>query len=131
MKVCVLFNPRSGSAEQIAPLRESLGPDAVFRELGPDEDYATLAADLAKTCDVLAGAGGDGTINAVVNGLVSAGGQTPLAVLPIGTGNDFARTMAIPLDILRAGELIATARRRPVDVVRVGGSRSGYMVNAA
>src|SRR5687767_1706342 len=108
MKVCVLFNPRSGSAEQIAPLRESLSPDAVFRELGTDEDYGKLAAELARTCDVLAVAGGDGTVNAVVNGFVAAGVKTPLAILPIGTGNDFARTMAVPLDVLQAGELIAS-----------------------
>src|SRR4051812_30965281 len=100
MKVCLLFNPRAGSAGQIEALRAALaaepGVTLVVREVGPDDDLAALAADAGRACDVVAVAGGDGTVHAAVNGLVAAWSAARLAILPLGTGNDFCRTMAIP-----------------------------------
>ena len=63
-------------------------------------------------------AGGDGTINEVINGLGRAGfpkGVT-LAVLPMGTGNDLAATLAIPDDIQEAQQAIRENRVRTFDV---------------
>ena len=57
--------------------------------------------------------GGDGTLNAAAPALVDTG--LPLGVLPLGTANDFARTLSIPPDPVKAAEIIAngvTARHR-------------------
>ena len=134
MKVCVLFNPKAGSAGQIEALREALeaDPAVTLRELGPDDDLAEVAGRAARDgFDVVAVAGGDGTVHAAANGLIPCGKRATLAVLPLGTGNDFCRTMGIPLDPLEAVGLLRTGKARGVDAVRVGGDHTGYMVNAA
>ncbi|QEG32223.1 Diacylglycerol kinase [Gemmata obscuriglobus] len=133
MKVCVLFNPRAGSAEQITALRTALEaePGVTLHELGPDDDLAGLAGAAAVDHDVVAVAGGDGTVHAGANGLLTANGRAVLAVLPLGTGNDFCRTMAVPLDPVEAVTLLRAGAPRAVDAVRLGGGRTGYMVNAA
>ena len=80
---------------------------------------AQFAAEAAKdSSDVVIAGGGDGTVNEVVQGLVAAGDKVPaLAVLPLGTANDFARTIGIPLgDPLAALSLAAEAEPVPIDV---------------
>jgi YegS/Rv2252/BmrU family lipid kinase len=80
-------------------------------------------------CDVLLVAGGDGTLNAVVNGLVRLNRQErpPLAVLPFGRGNDFAFEAGIVCaeDTLRA---LAAGSRRFVDL---GRSDAGVFLGVA
>jgi lipid kinase YegS len=69
--------------------------------------------------DVVVAAGGDGTVNEVVNGLARAGGETALGLLPLGTANDFATSLDIPESPEDALRLAATGRAHPIDVARV------------
>jgi diacylglycerol kinase (ATP) len=80
-------------------------------------------------------AGGDGTINEVVNGLGNAGfpeGVT-LAILPAGTGNDLATTLAIPEDPAEAVAVLRQNRVRTLDAARVRseGLNDKFFVNVA
>jgi lipid kinase YegS len=89
-------------------------------------DAARLAAEARHLgIERVVAAGGDGTINEVASGLLSAtdGGEgvPVLAVMPLGTANDFARASRIPLDLAEALHLATTARPRRMDVGRVGG----------
>ncbi|MFS8035891.1 lipid kinase [Xanthobacter sp. AM11] len=63
--------------------------------------------------------GGDGTLNAAAAGLSDT--RLPLGILPLGTANDFARTLAIPLDPLAAARLIVTGAHQPIDLGEVNG----------
>lgn len=76
--------------------------------------------------------GGDGTLNEVVNGLMQAGGQVPLAILPAGTGGDTRRTLGIPADPWAAARGLLGAETRSVDVgvARFGGQER-YFLNIA
>jgi diacylglycerol kinase (ATP) len=65
--------------------------------------------------------GGDGTVNEVANGVL--GSSAALAVIPAGTGNDFARMLGIPSDSLQAVQVLTKASERRVDVGRVGNDR--------
>lgn len=77
-------------------------------------------------------AGGDGTVHQVVNGLGPEFGDLELAVIPLGTGNDLARSLGVPLDDLRrAVELALHGEARAVDVVSVTGDTTSYLINAA
>jgi diacylglycerol kinase (ATP) len=69
--------------------------------------------------DVVVAAGGDGTVNEVVNGLARVRGETMLGVVPLGTANDFAASLGIPEDLETALDLVAEGSARPVDVARV------------
>jgi diacylglycerol kinase (ATP) len=81
--------------------------------------------------------GGDGTVNEIVNGLVAADKpDVELAVVPRGTGDDFARTFGIPTDVESALAVAANGQARLVDVGRatyaVGeGTAERYFVNFA
>jgi YegS/Rv2252/BmrU family lipid kinase len=80
----------------------------------------------AAACDLVILGGGDGTLNAAAPALVETG--LPLGILPLGTANDLARSLAIPLDPLAAAELITTAEPQPADLGWVNGH---YYFNVA
>ncbi|RLT44850.1 MAG: diacylglycerol kinase family lipid kinase [Chloroflexi bacterium] len=72
--------------------------------------------------DVIAAAGGDGTVNEVVNGIAQATpeGQIvgPLAVLPMGSGNDFSDMVGLPRDLAQSVQAIQAGRTRDIDLCR-------------
>ncbi|WP_043363710.1 lipid kinase [Belnapia sp. F-4-1] len=65
--------------------------------------------------------GGDGTLNGAIPGLLKAG--LPFGILPLGTANDLARSLGIPLELEAAAQVIATEQPRPVDLGEVNGHR--------
>ena len=122
----VLYNSNAGSAEDeaIETLRAVPGLDLV--ECESPEDTIAAAADAAHAgTEVVVAAGGDGTVHLAANGLMQAGTDArtrpALGVLPLGTGNDFARTLGLPLgtDPLAALDALRRADRRTIDVIRV------------
>ena len=77
-----------------------------------------LAADAVRDgADRVIGVGGDGTMQEVVNGIIAAGGAS-LGVVPVGRGNDLARSLGIPLDPLAALDVALGATTTPMDVGR-------------
>lgn len=63
--------------------------------------------------------GGDGTLNAAIEALIKT--QLPLGILPLGTANDLARTLGIPLSLPEACQVIATGQVRRIDLGWVNG----------
>ncbi len=136
MRICVIMNENAGSADQAELLHESMGAHASVTcrrttEKGHGIELAEQAA--REGFDVVAAAGGDGTINEVVNGLMRADDRPILGVIPLGTGNDLARMLDIPLkDAAAALDLIETGERRWLDTYRMETpSTSCYGINAA
>ncbi|MBI5548013.1 MAG: lipid kinase [Deltaproteobacteria bacterium] len=80
-----------------------------------------VEAALAEGFRLLLVGGGDGTLSAAVNALGEQ--QATLGVLPLGTGNDFARSLRIPDDLEAACAVVAANHRRRVDLGRVNGRR--------
>jgi YegS/Rv2252/BmrU family lipid kinase len=85
----------------------------------------------------IAVAGGDGTLNEVVNGIFSAGThrteETVLCVIPAGTGNDWCKSFGVPSDFCRAVELINEGRMINQDIGKIcfGTGSTRYFANAA
>ncbi|HEY5817264.1 MAG TPA: lipid kinase [Mesorhizobium sp.] len=86
---------------------------------GPNENASELISRCADHVDMAIVGGGDGTLNAAAAGLVYTG--LPLGVLPLGTANDFARTLGIPPDPVKAAEIIAKGVIADIDVGEVNG----------
>lgn len=80
---------------------------------------AEAARAAASSHDGIVVLGGDGTLNRVVNALGSQ--AVPIGVLPLGTGNDFARAMGIPAQPVAAAERLMEGGVRAVDLVDVNG----------
>ncbi|MGI9197181.1 MAG: diacylglycerol kinase [Candidatus Nanopelagicales bacterium] len=121
----VVVNPTSGGgrARRAVPtFVDALRARGVSPEVHSPRDAADfrsrVAAVRASGAPEVVIAGGDGTIHLAVQEL--AGGDTALAILPIGTGDDNARTLGIPLgDPAAAAALVADAPVRAVDVAQV------------
>ena len=91
-------------------LIEPTGPEAVYREAlraVEDGDERLLVA------------GGDGTLHHAIRGL--AGSDCALGILPLGSGNDFARALGVPVDLRSALARALQATPRRVDLGRVDG----------
>ncbi len=102
-------------------LRQLFGEGVEIKFTARREHATELAREaLASGTGWIAAAGGDGTINEVVNGYFEKGQNlrpgVPLSFLPCGSGNDWARTLGLPPDILMAVEGLARASLHTVDV---------------
>jgi diacylglycerol kinase (ATP) len=114
------------AAHQAADRLRELGLDVVTAEpRNADEANAIIREHRDEISGVIIG-GGDGTVSGALPAVLEL--QLPLGILPMGTANDFARTLDIPDDVPSACETIARGRTRAVDVADVNGH---YFVNNA
>jgi len=126
MKSHLIVNPVSGtdSASDYLRvinerLRERVGELDIVLTIGPGD--ATRAAEAAarENCEQLFVAGGDGTLNEVLNGVAAvegALGRITFGLVPLGTGNDFAAGLGIPEEVEAALDVLAAGRVLEVDV---------------
>ena len=124
MRVKLILNPIAGrgrGARYREPLLAALEASGVEFEAaftgqhGAGRLLGKQAA--AEGFDLIIAAGGDGTVNEVVNGM--AGSPAALGVVPLGTGNDFAMMMGMPMDPLAALARILHGPRLAVDLCRI------------
>lgn len=126
MRAMVVFNPSAGHARQ---QQDDLATAArVWLNHGwkvelqptcaPGDGIRIARSAAADRYDLVIAAGGDGTINEVVNGLV--GSATALAPLPLGTMNVWARELGLPLQPRAAAEALLTWQTRIIDLGRAG-----------
>lgn len=130
--VTVVLNPTAGrkqGTERRAELERLLCEQAqrlpepptwnIVETTGAGTASRLAAAATAEGADIVAAAGGDGTLSEVMNGLIGTGAK--LAVLPLGTGNDFIRTLGLPPELPRAVETLFHGRPKPIDIGQVQG----------
>ncbi|MFG0262553.1 MAG: diacylglycerol/lipid kinase family protein [Novipirellula sp. JB048] len=132
----ILWNRGSGRAAQIEMLRQMLSATSDrWVELTRDVDLTqTIQTAMQAGCQNVLAAGGDGTVNAIVNAMmaIDARRRPKLAILPLGTANDFAGTLGIPDDLHRAVQLFRERQPIAVDVVRIQGNGfERYYANVA
>ena len=133
-KTCIILNPAAGNARDLEDVvaRLSRVPNGEIRISSKPGSAARFAsAALRKGFDLVVAAGGDGTLNEVVNGIGENLGDARLGLIPLGTGNDFARTIGVPDDIEAAIDLIVIGETREVDLVRVTSDDVRYFVNVS
>ena len=129
----IIYNPTSGREAirkhlpEVLEILENAGYETSAHATTGEGD-ATEAAKLAveRRYDLVVAAGGDGTINEVVNGMAEQEYRPKLGIIPVGTTNDFARALQIPRDIVAAAEIIAKGDRIPIDIGRMN---EKYFIN--
>jgi diacylglycerol kinase (ATP) len=131
----LIYNPSSGREEMKKKLHDILqrlerGGLETSTHATIGEGDATLAAADAveRGFDVIIAAGGDGTLNEVVNGMAEKEHRPLLGILPLGTTNDFARALSIPRKWEAACDIITEQYSRPIDVGKVN---QRYFINIA
>lgn len=134
-KTCVVLNPAAGSIknpdELVARLRSLSDVEVKLSSKRGSAKRAARAA-IRGGCELLVAAGGDGTLNEVINGLGEKANGVHVGLIPLGTGNDFARSLELPTDDLDACiEIIRGGRTRAIDLVRVTSDKVRYFVNVS
>lgn len=129
--VAVIVNPRSANgrtARTWATLRSqveaALGRIQVSETRAPQHATELTRSVLRQDCRTLIVVGGDGTINEAVNGFFEGDSliapEAVLGLIPQGSGSDFRRTLAIPLQEKAALEIIRRGAVKKIDVIRAG-----------
>ncbi|MGX7351799.1 lipid kinase, YegS/Rv2252/BmrU family [Enterococcus canis] len=136
-KARVIYNPTSGkelvkrNLADILQVLEDAGYEASAFATTPAPDSARDEAHrVAKLgFDLVVAAGGDGTINEVVNGIAPLKRRPKMAIIPAGTTNDYARALKIPRnDILKAAQVISKNQTVKMDI---GHADDQYFINIA
>ena len=125
MRISLIVRPRDRMPwmeevrTQVASLREAghdVEPSLTFEE-GDATRFARSAAESG--VDLMIAAGGDGTVNEVVNGVAGTDWRGPLGIIPLGTANDFALGLGLPEDVAAAFEVARSGSDREVDLAQV------------
>jgi diacylglycerol kinase (ATP) len=117
MRVLVVVNPKASRAtEALAELPGWFASRAssTFVATGSKDELARALAAHGPSADRIVIGGGDGTISGALPELLALG--KPLAVLPLGTANDFANTLGLPVDAFAAAEVALGGRPHQIDV---------------
>lgn len=142
MRTCVIFNPaaRGEKAGHFRHHLDKIGSQGALKATATPGDARRLAAEaIADGFDFIVAAGGDGTVNEVLNGIGDAPDgfeRVRLGVLPLGTVNVFAREIGLPLRVERAWEILQRGCEVRLDLPCVeffqnGNKRRQYFVQLA
>lgn len=129
MKTKVILNPYSnrwGAKDSIPQVERALNDVQLDYDLAvtsaPGEGIVLAETAVAEGFEAVVAAGGDGTINEVINGVLRAtqeGPTIPFGILPLGTANDFNLMAGLPGTIADAAEVIAQGTTRQIDAGKV------------
>jgi YegS/Rv2252/BmrU family lipid kinase len=124
MRICVIFNPaaRGNKARRFRRYLGEMSQQCAFKATtGPGDARRFAQAAVATGYDVIVAAGGDGTVNEVLNGIgddPDGFQRTRLGVLPLGTVNVFARELKIPLKLEHAWKVLRRGNETKIDLGR-------------
>ena len=105
-KIVLIVNPCAGKGKikrYIGRIEENLRVHQYQIQIEyttKQNDAKELARKYADSCDIILSCGGDGTLNEVINGLMECDTKPELTFIPLGTTNDFAKTVKIPINKL-------------------------------
>jgi diacylglycerol kinase (ATP) len=135
MKAFIILNPASGK-QASEPINEAINryftnshiDYEIYETKKDDKPGDIVRKRLTEGFDLVIAAGGDGTVSAVIDGLI--GSHAALAIIPAGTENLLARDLTLPLEIEKAVEIIAGPHKfRKIDAMRIG--ERAYILNVS
>jgi len=133
-RVKFIYNPQSGESTIVTDLdtvimtHQKYGYEIVPFRIGPGYDMCGAFQDMDDTFKYVLVAGGDGTVDSVVNCMKERNIDLPIGIIPAGTANDFAKYIGMPEDVEAACEQILNSQVEKLDVGRINHK---YFVNVA
>lgn len=138
LKARLIYNPTSGQelmkrhVGEVLDILEGFGYESSAFQTTPEKNSARNEAERAAKAgfDLVIAAGGDGTINEVVNGIAPLKHRPKMAIIPTGTTNDFARALKIPRgNPVAAAKVIGKKQMVKMDIGRA--RNDTYFINIA
>lgn len=121
-KLLFVFNPYSGKAQiknQLLDIVDTMvkaGYEVTIYPTQAAEDAIHKVETEALDYDLIVCSGGDGTLDETVTGMMHLGKKIPLGYIPAGSTNDFATSLGIPKDMVKAADAAVTGRPFPCDI---------------
>lgn len=132
-KLLFIYNPNSGREvirEYLSYIVETFNNGGYTVTVKPTQ-YGGQAREIATACaseyNIIACAGGDGTLNEVLGGVYLSGSKTPVGYIPTGSTNDFANTHQMHMDVLNAAARIVKGRTKSIDLGLFNGKPFDYV----
>lgn len=133
-KAILLYNPKAGSRQIINQLdyiikrMQNMGYQLTLFRSDHKGSITQYIIDYISedNTDLILISGGDGTLNEGINGLLQKNIDIPMAILPLGTANDFAYSAHIPSSVEGALDLIEKGELRYIDIGKVNDK---YFIN--
>ena len=132
-KLLFIFNPCSGKGQIKNKLMDVIdtmvkaGYEVTVHSTQDREDAMRKVKEEAAKYDLVVCSGGDGTLDEAVTGMMQSEKKVPLGYIPAGSTNDFANSLKIPKDILKAAHVAVEGKRFPVDVGYFNGDSFIYI----
>jgi diacylglycerol kinase (ATP) len=133
-KVRFIYNPYSGEnnivneLDNVIRLHQEVGLSIVPYRIQKGKDLAEALDIIDKTYSYILIAGGDGTVDSLVNAMKQKNINIPIGILPVGTANDFGKFINMPNDIQEACKQILASKPVAVDVGKINDK---YFINVA
>ncbi|MVX66812.1 YegS/Rv2252/BmrU family lipid kinase [Clostridium chromiireducens] len=133
-KVRFIYNPYSGEnsiiseLDNVIKLHQEVGLTVVPYRIQKGKDLAEALDIIDETYSYILIAGGDGTVDSVVNAMKNKNINIPIGILPVGTANDFGKFINMPNDIQQACKQILDSKPVAVDVGKINDK---YFINVA
>ena len=134
-KLLFLVNPNAGQRRVNKFLTDIIGifneggyEVTVFLTTGPGSG-TRIVRDRAKDYDLVVCAGGDGTLNETITGLMEAGADCPIGYIPCGSTNDFAATLKLSMDVVQAARDIMLGAPQEYDLGKWGERYFSYIAS--
>ena len=133
MRYAIITNPAAGrlkSAQKRRLLEKAaaiLEAEIIGLDIKTREEFAACAREISSAADVLVVAGGDGSVSDVINAVDTS--QTPIAYLPLGSGNALAHGLKYPSGITGAAKRIRASRIREYDLILCDGRKKAVLAS--
>ncbi len=134
-KLLFIMNPKSGlmqAPKYMAEIVERFSRAGFLTQVlmtTAKGDARDFAAEYGGEVDTVVVSGGDGTLNEVIDGLLSGGHKTPIGYIPAGSTNDFASSIGLPKSILPCVDRIINGTPQPIDIGSFNGRYFSYVAS--
>lgn len=133
-KVRFIYNPYSGEnsiineLDNVIKMHQEVGLTIVPYRIQKGKNLEETLDTVDETYSYILIAGGDGTVDSVVNAMEKKNINIPIGILPVGTANDFGKFIGMPSDISEACKQILDSRPKKVDIGKINDK---YFINVA